>query len=67
MMRFLLRGLIIKVLTYSAQCAGITLKAVKEIDKEYKGDESWSKGKKEAIQTFIICITILLIISCLIS
>ena len=43
------------------------IKAIKEADKEYDGNESWSKGKKETIQTFIICITIIIIISCLIS
>jgi hypothetical protein len=67
MIRFLLHWITVNVISYSAYCGGMTWKAIKEADKEYDGNESWSKGKKETIQTFIICITIIIIISCLIS
>lgn len=66
MIRFLIHWFTIRVIGYSAYCGGLTWKALKELDKEYEGNESWSNGKKEAIQTLIICITCLIIISCII-
>jgi hypothetical protein len=66
MIRFLLHWITVNVISYSAYCGGMTWKALKELDKEYEGNESWYKGKKEAIQTLIICITCLIIISCII-
>lgn len=66
MIRFLLHWVKINIISYSAYCGGMTWKALKELDKEYEGNESWYKGKKEAIQTLIICITCLIIISCII-
>lgn len=67
MIRFLIHWFTIRVIGYSAYCVGLTWKALKGVNKEYEGNESWSKGKKETIQTHIICITIIIIISCLIS
>lgn len=67
MIRFLLHWIAVNVISYSAYCGGMTWKALKEVNKEYDGNGSWSKGKKETIQTLIICITIIIIISCLIS
>jgi hypothetical protein len=66
MIRFLLHWITVNVISYSAYCGGMTWKALKELDKGYEGNESWYKGKKEAIQTLIICITCLIIISCII-
>lgn len=66
MIRFLLHWAIVNILSYTAYSGGMSWKALKELDKEYEGNESWSKGKKEAIQTLIICITCLIIISCII-
>ena len=66
MIRFLLHWITVNVISYSAYSGGMAWKALKELDKEYEGNESWSKGKKEAIQTLIICITCLIIISCII-
>lgn len=67
MIRFLLHWITVNVISYSAYSGGMAWKALKGVNKEYEGNESWSKGKKEAIQTLIICITIIIIISCLIS
>lgn len=67
MIRFILHLAIVNILSYTAYSGGMAWKALKELDKEYEGNESWSNGKKEAIQTLIICITIIIIISCLIS
>lgn len=67
MIRFLLHWAIVNILSYTAYSGGMAWKALKGVNKEYEGNESWSKGKKEAIQTLIICITIIIIISCLIS
>ena len=67
MIRFLIHWFTIRVIGYSAYCGGLTWKALKGVNKEYEGNESWSKGKKETIQTLIICITIRIIISSLIS
>lgn len=66
MIRFFLHWIAVNIISYSAYCGGMTWKAIKEADKEYEGNESWYKGKKEAIQTLIICITCLIIISCII-
>lgn len=66
MIRFILHLAIVNILSYTAYSGGMAWKALKELDKEYEGHESWSKGKKEAIQTLIICITCLIIISCII-
>lgn len=66
MIRFLLRWAIVNILSYTAYSGGMAWKALKELDKEYEGNESWYNGKKEAIQTLIICITCLIIISCII-
>lgn len=67
MIRFLLNWAIVNIISYSVYCGGMTWKSLKGVNKEYEGNESWSKGKKETIQTLIICITIIIIISCLIS
>lgn len=66
MIRFILHLAIVNILSYTAYSGGMIWKALKELDKEYEGNESWSKGKKEAIQTLMICITCLIIISCII-
>ena len=66
MIRFLLHWAIVNILGYTAYSGGMAWKALKELDKEYEGNESWYKGKKEAIQTLIICIACLIIISCII-
>lgn len=66
MIRFLLHWIAVNIISYSAYCGGMTWKAIKEADKEYEGNESWSKGKKEAVQTLIICIACLIIILCII-
>ena len=66
MIRFILHLAIVNILSYTAYSGGMIWKALKGLDKECEGDESWSKGKKEAIQTLIICITCLIIISCII-
>lgn len=66
MIRFILHLAIVNILSYTAYSGEMIWKALKELDKEYEGNESWSKGKKEAIQTLIICITCLIIISCII-
>lgn len=66
MIRFLLHWTIVNILSYTVYSGGMAWKALKELGKEYEGNESWSKGKKEAIQTLIICITCLIIISCII-
>lgn len=65
MIRFILHWTVVNILDYTAYSGGMTWKALKWLDKEYEGDESWSKGKKEAIQTLIICITCLITISCI--
>ena len=65
MIRFLIHWFTIRVISYSAYCGGMTWKSLKGINKEYEGNESWSKGKKEAIKTLVVCITIIIIISCL--
>lgn len=66
MIRFLITNHFIRVIDNGISDAGVLSKAWKGINKEYEGNESWSKGKKEAIQTLIICITCLIIISCII-
>ena len=66
MIRFLLHWARVNILSYTAYGGGMVWKALKGLDKEYEGNESWYKGKKEAIQTLIICITCLIIISCII-
>ena len=66
MIRFLLHLAIVNILSYTAYSGGMIWKALKGLDKEYEGNESWYNGKKEAIQTLIICITCLIIISCII-
>lgn len=66
MIRFILHLAIVNILSYTAYSGGMIWKALKGLDKEYEGNESWYKGKKEAIQTLIICITCLIIISCII-
>lgn len=66
MIRFILHLAIVNILSYTAYSGGMIWKALKGLDKEGEGNESWSKGKKEAIQTLIICITCLIIISCII-
>lgn len=66
MIRFILHLAIVNILSYTAYSGGMAWKALKELDKEYEGNESWYKGKKEALQTLIICITYLIIISCII-
>lgn len=43
----------------------MSAKIAKEVDKEYKDNESWSKGKKEAIQYLVICIIFLIVLSCI--
>ncbi len=48
-----------------SQNIGIGINAAKAIDKEYEGNESWSKGKKEAIQYLVICVILLIVLSCL--
>ena len=47
------------------QNMGMGINAVKAIDKEYEGNESWSKGKKEATQYLVICVILLIVLSCL--
>lgn len=49
MIRFLLHWITVNVISYSAYCGGMTWKALKGVNKEYEGNESWSKGKKEDI------------------
>lgn len=66
MIRFILHLAIVNILSYTAYSGGMIWKALKGLDKECEGNESWFKGKKEAIQTLIICITCLIIISCII-
>ena len=66
MIRFILHLAIVNILSYTAYSGGMIWKALKGLDKEYEGNESWYNGKKEAIQTLIICITCLIIISCII-
>lgn len=66
MIRFLLHLAIVNILSYTAYSGGMIWKVLKGLDKGYEGNESWYKGKKEAIQTLIICITCLIIVSCII-
>lgn len=43
--------------------AAILGKALKTMDQEYEGNESWSNGKKEALQTLVICVICLIVFS----
>ena len=51
MIRFLIHWFTIRVIGYSAYCGGLTWKALKGVNKEYEGNESWANGKKEAFRT----------------
>lgn len=50
MIRFLIHWFTIRVIGYSAYCGGLTWKALKGVNKEYEGNESWANGKKEAFR-----------------
>lgn len=67
MIRFLIHWFTIRVIGYSAYCGRLTWKALKGVNKEYEGNESWANGKKEAFRTLIVCITLIIVISCMIS
>lgn len=66
MIRFLITNYFIGVIDNGISDAGVLSKAWKGINKEYKGNESWEKGKKEALQTLVICIISLIVISCIV-
>lgn len=63
--RFFLRIWFIRLIGNMFQNMGMGINAVKAIDKEYEGNESWSKGKKEATQYLVICVILLIVLSCL--
>lgn len=61
--RFFLGIWFIRLIGNMFQSIGIGINAAKAIDKEYEGNESWSKGKKEAIQYLVICVILLIVLS----
>lgn len=65
MIKFLITNHFIRVIGHGVSDSGVICKAWKEINKEYESNESWVKGKKEALQTLIICIMGLIVISCI--
>lgn len=63
--RFFLGIWFIRLIGNMFQNMGMGINAAKALDKEYEGNESWSKGKKEAIQYLVICVILLIVLSCL--
>lgn len=61
--RFFLGIWFIRLIGNMFKNMGIGINAAKAIDKEYEGNESWSKGKKEAIQYLVICVILLIVFS----
>lgn len=63
LLRFFLNIWFIRCIGNMFQNMGMGINAAKAIDKEYEGNESWSKGKKEAIQYLVICVILLIVLS----
>lgn len=63
LLRFFLWIWFIRLIGNMFQNMGMGINAAKAIDKEYEGNESWSKGKKEAIRYLIICVILLIVLS----
>jgi len=66
MIRFLITNHFIRVIGNGISGFGLLCKTWKGINQEYEGNESWAKGKKEALQTLVICIISLIVISCIV-
>lgn len=63
LLRFFLGIWFIRLIGNMFQNIGMGINAAKAIDKEYDGNESWSKGKKGAIQYLVICVILLIVLS----
>lgn len=61
--RFFLGIWFIRLIGNMFQNMGMGINVAKALDKEYEGNESWSKGKKEAIQYLVICVILLIVLS----
>lgn len=66
MIKFLITNHFIRVIGHGVSDSGVICKAWKGINQEYEGNESWENGKKEALQTLVICIISLIVISCIV-
>lgn len=63
LLRFFLGIWFIRLIGNMFQNMGMGINAAKTIDKEYEGNESWSKGKKQGIQYLVICVILLIVLS----
>lgn len=64
--RFFLKVWFIKYISHFIYGSALLSKSLEGIDKEYKDNESWQKGKKETIGFLLACIIFLVILSCLV-
>lgn len=64
--RLFLRLWFVKYISNFICGSAFLAKSIEGIDKEYKDNDSWQKGKKETIGYLLVCIIFLVILSCLI-